>query len=267
MKKNTLIFSLLLTSLSLTAFAYLNWNHTMVDAEKSSCNQSAVFHSNFVSLPGQQGELDLVYKVDNRFIATITRENLLQAKSIVDILPQQATHLREAYRNVRVSLIEPGPTITELGDTEKLSPAQIQLLQSTDYTSNIRITALCKNKNAVMGDLKEDSLAYHLSIIPEKEAAFVNGYEALVDYLKENSKEKTAIIKRDKLQAGKVNFTVTKEGRIANVKLTSTSGYPAVDKTLLDLISNMPGKWNPARNAKGQKVDQELVFFFGLEGC
>jgi hypothetical protein len=33
------------------------------------------------------------------------------------------------------------------------------------------------------------------------------------------------------------------------------------------MITNMPGKWNPATNSKGEKVDQELVFFFGRQGC
>ena len=89
----------------------------------------------------------------------------------------------------------------------------------------------------------------------------------IFDYLKVNSKDKTAIIKRDKLQPGKVRFTVTKEGSISNVKMISTSGYVSVDETLVELIKTIPGKWNPATNAEGEKVDQELIFLFGLEGC
>ena len=108
---------------------------------------------------------------------------------------------------------------------------------------------------------------YYLTVIPEKEAAYASGHDALIAYLKENSKDKTAIIKEDKLQPGKVNFTITKNGTIANVKLTSTSGYTSVDKALIELITYMPEKWDPATNSKREKVDQELVFFFGLAGC
>ena len=32
-------------------------------------------------------------------------------------------------------------------------------------------------------------------------------------------------------------------------------------------LINMPQTWIPATNAKGEKIDQELVFFFGMEGC
>lgn len=54
---------------------------------------------------------------------------------------------------------------------------------------------------------------------------------------------------------------------IAHVKLTETSGYTSVDKGLVELITTMTGKWDPATNSKGESVNQELVFFFGLEGC
>jgi hypothetical protein len=33
------------------------------------------------------------------------------------------------------------------------------------------------------------------------------------------------------------------------------------------LANNLPGKWQPAENAKGEKVDQVLVLSFGIVGC
>ena len=39
------------------------------------------------------------------------------------------------------------------------------------------------------------------------------------------------------------------------------------DKKMIELITNLPGKWAPAENQKGEKVDQELVISFGLMGC
>ncbi|MEL7004495.1 MAG: hypothetical protein AAFN93_17440 [Bacteroidota bacterium] len=60
---------------------------------------------------------------------------------------------------------------------------------------------------------------------------------------------------------------VTKNGTLENVRLTATSGYPSVDELMVELIDSLPAKWNPAENSEGEKVDQELVFFFGLMGC
>ena len=51
------------------------------------------------------------------------------------------------------------------------------------------------------------------------------------------------------------------------VELEESSGYPAIDKTMIELLTNAPGKWKPAKNAKGEKVDQQLVFSFGEVGC
>ena len=44
-------------------------------------------------------------------------------------------------------------------------------------------------------------------------------------------------------------------------------GYPSVDDELIKIITNMPKKWESAANSKGEKVNQEFVFFFGTPGC
>jgi hypothetical protein len=36
---------------------------------------------------------------------------------------------------------------------------------------------------------------------------------------------------------------------------------------MIELISNSPGKWKPAENSVGEKVNQKLVFSFGMMGC
>ncbi len=111
-----------------------------------------------------------------------------------------------------------------------------------------------------------DSTPY-LMIAPEKQAAYVNGMDALIDYLKESNKKNTVIVRRSELKPGKLYFTVNKEGTISNVELISTSGYPYIDKVLTELITNAPGEWEPAENSKGERVDQKLILFFGIVGC
>lgn len=267
MKKSILIFCAVLTTLSLTAFGYVNWNNTIADQKETTCNNTAIFVNDLVKSINKQVVLDLVYNVESRFMTTITKEELHNAKSIIDILPEKATQSKEFYQNSRVSILHDDGDITEVGDSEVLNMAQLALLRSTDYSNNIRVTSICKKKHPFTGALENDSIVYYITIIPEKEAEFTDGHDALIEYLKENSKEKTAIITEDKLQPGKVLFTVTKAGTIADVKLTSTSGYPSIDKELVKIVTNTPEKWEPATNSKGEKVDQEFVFFFGLQGC
>jgi Gram-negative bacterial TonB protein C-terminal len=247
MKKSILIFCTVLSTFSLTAFAYINWSDT-------GTNQKEVT------------DLDLVYNVGSRFGTTITKEELRKATSVLDIVPKEAEGWRKvSFQAVRVAILQDGGEIHEMGDDKELNAAQIRLLQSTDYSTNFYINARSQTVFPYTG--KTEDYAYYFTIVPEKEAEYTSGHDALIAYLKENSKEKTAIIKQDKLQPGKVSFTITKEGTVANVKLSSTSGYPSVDEELIKIITNMPGKWEPAENSKGENVDQELVFFFGTQGC
>ena len=246
MKKNIFIFCTVLIASVLMAFGYKNWN----DAEKP----------------------DLVYNIDSRFMATISKENLHKATSVVDVVPKESEWSKVSFLNMTVAVLQDGGEIHEVGDNEVFNEDQIKLLQSIDYSTHFYLKGRGKRKGAGpdgLKDNKEDEFdfAYYLTVIPEKEAEYTAGYDALITYLKRKSKEATAIIEQDKIQPGRVNFTVTKTGAIENVLLDSSSGYPSVDKKMVGLISNLPKKWNPATNSKGEKVDQELVFFFGVQGC
>lgn len=254
MKKSILIFCTVLTTISLTAFGYISWDDT-------ETNQKEIKNADF----------DLYYHVSNRW-RTMTKEDLKKVTSLLDILHDDGTYIREDYRNVTISVLHNDKDVRdikhfEMGQSEVFNTAQLELLQSAGYSTNLRITALNKRTNTKTGKVENDSLVHYMTIIPEKEAEFVDGFDALIGYLKKNSKEKTAIIREDKIQPGKVFFTVTKKGTIANIKVIDTSGYPSVDKELAKIIKNMPKKWEPATNSKGDKVDQEFVFFFGTPGC
>ncbi len=270
MRKSILIICTTLITFSLTVFGFMNWGNTIIEHKPAptSCNRVTTFEHALANAYQTEVKPDLIYKVESRFLSTITKEELDGAKSIIDIFAKDRTDTKESYKNVRVTVLNDVEEVTEImGTNEILTAEQIELLQSTDYASNIRITAICKQRNPETKELEDDSLVCYKSIVPAKAAEFSNGYDELIKYLKKNSKKETKIIKEDKLKPGKVNFIVTKEGTISNVNLEYTSGYPSVDEVLVKLVKAIPGKWNPATNAKGEKVDQKLVFFFGLEGC
>ena len=272
MKKSILFFCTVLIAFSVMAVGYMNWNNAEVSHGETNYSSAVVYNFDFVNPIKKLPDIDLVYKVDSRFDATITRENLHKAKSVVDIVPKKSEWSKVSFLNMKVAVLQDEGEIIELGENEVLNAAQVRLLQSLDYSNHFYFNGRGKRKGAGPEGLKdldqeEFDFAYYLTVIPEKEAEYAAGFDALISYLKESSKEKTAIIIEEKLKPGRVNFTVTKEGSIANVILDSTCGYPTVDEALLELVRNIPGKWEPATDSKGEKVDQEFVFFFGLEGC
>ena len=102
---------------------------------------------------------------------------------------------------------------------------------------------------------------------PKKQAVYKSGHKALLDYLKENSKDETANVEKNQLKSGIIRFFISEDGQIKNAALESSSGYKAIDEKMIELITNLPENWTPATNASGNKIEQELIFSFGTLGC
>jgi len=266
MKKNIIFFCVALTIFSLTAFGFMKHKNQETKQDVVPKIKKITLNNDTTSTVNKKKAFNLIYNVDSRYIATITKEKLNKATSILDIIPKEAKNWWDtSFQTVTVSVIQEGNDIHETGNNKVLNVAQIKLLNTTDYSTNFYINA--RGNNIQFDTGRVENYAYYFTITPEKEATYINGHNVLINYLKENSKEKTDIIKGDKLKPGKVNFTVSKTGLIKSIKLSSTSGYPSIDKLLIELITKIPGEWEPAENYKGEKVDQEFTFFFGLMGC
>jgi hypothetical protein len=267
MKRSTLIICTVFATLGLSAFGYMNMSNSEAEHQGGSCNAVNDIDNRQVYRSNIKFKDDLFYNVDSRFNTTIAKEDLFRAQSIIDIVPKEVTESIEFYNDNEVTIFIGDEEVKEIGHGDKLNETQMELFQSTDYSTNIRISANFKKRNAYTDFLEDDYMTYYMTIVPENEATYIEGQDALFKYLRENSKETTSTITRDKLKPGKVNFTVTKTGAIEKVKLTSTSGYDFVDEALIELITKIPGEWEPASNTNGINVDQEFVFFFGLQGC
>jgi hypothetical protein len=270
MKKNLIILGLLIGSLSVMAFKFLNSDKV------TSCNQNITpikstlkLGDDFFNLSNILNPKDILYKVESRFLSTISKSDLNNAKTIADLVPKKATESIESYHYSRVSLLDDHIETDRraYAENEVLTPAQINLLQSVGDSDNIYVRSDFIEKDAFSGTLQNKHLTYFVSVVPDQQAEYQEGHNSLIEYLKKNSEEEIKVITKDGLRAGKVQFTVTKDGMIDKVKLTSTSGYSSVDERLVEIIENIPGSWTPGSNKKGENVDQEFVFFFGLMGC
>lgn len=269
MKKRIIVLSTVIAALGLTAFGFIN-STNVVTAEETTAIKEKITPETALEGPVKENNRpDFRYDVSSRYLMTITKEKLQHAKSITDILPQDWTDFIVSYKEISINFIENNEQseYKASGNTELLNAAQLKLLQAAEYSTNVLIRADYLEKHKESGNLIDNYITPHLTIIPAKQAEYDKGKNALLKYLKENSGEIISTVKKQKLQPGRLNFTVSKNGTISEVELESSSGYPAIDKTMTDLINNMPGKWEPAENAKGEKVDQKLVFFYGVMGC
>ncbi|MFK7783354.1 energy transducer TonB [Psychroserpens sp.] len=254
MKKNTLIFSTALVLVSLLFFSFKNWNSTPI-------NEAQVINK---ELP------DLYYGVGPRF-ATINKTKLDKSTSIYDFLNEGEKNQIDQFESVEIVVIkdERQTAISAFGKHENLTNAQLKLLRSLDYFNHFAIRTHFKGKNKDTGKLEDRFFNPHITIVPDHQATYENGEKALINYFKEKSSEAVSIIRGDNLGAVMLYFTVTKDGLISNIyQKRMSTGYPSIDEKFKQLIKNIPGKWSPAENDKGEKIDQELVFTFGpANGC
>lgn len=269
MKKSILIVWAVITTFSLTAFCFINWNHEnklcLTLPSYGTTNQANTMIGTAI---GNMIDINFDYAVGTRY-APITKGEVDRATSVIDFLPADHVPQIVSFNEVSVFIMdhEKLSETLETGNGATLTSAQLGLLKSCDYSTNFLIRAEYIQKNMVTGEFESSFCNPRRTIVPEKQAAYLPGNEALLDYLKENNKENINLLDNEKLQAAKLYFTVNKMGNISNIYLDKTSGYPMIDNYMMELIKNAPGQWEVAENALGEKVDQELVLSFGILGC
>ena len=268
MRKSILIFCTVLAALALTAFGVMNWNSSTTDQLETTVETDVAMHKIAVKKVNKKIFTDFIYDVGPRF-GPMKKDKLDKATSINAFFNTEELQKMVSLKSLSIIVIidDKQSDIRETGTSAALTEGQLKLIQSFDYTTNFLVRADYQKINKKTGELEDGSSTPHQTIVPEKQAEYVDGEVALIQYLREKSKEAIANVEEDKLQPAKLFFTVTEKGAIENMRLDRPSGYPAVDKTMIELISKAPGKWQPGENVKGEKVSQELVVSFGLMGC
>ncbi|MEJ1221117.1 energy transducer TonB [Sediminicola sp. 1XM1-17] len=268
MKKNNPVLCVSILILGLMAFGFVNRSTSesnkvsIPDNLNLASNQSPSQHMDFRYFA------DYIYDVGTRF-GPIKKEDLNKVTSFSDLIDDDDAKKIVTYKFVEVIVIENDKesNTRESGNSGELTSAQLNLLKRSDYSTNLKIRADVMQKNSHTGELENSYWTPHLTIVPEKQAVYVHGKDALMEFLRENSKVSWVNVVEDKLKSARLYFTVTKNGTIENVALDSSSNFPEVDQRMIELIKQTLGKWHPAVNTKGEKVDQELVLSFGLMGC
>lgn len=270
MKKRIIILSTTLAIISVLIIGFTNLDNTDTPEVNSSNNKNLALDDQNIVAPNLKDIPDLYYGVDARF-APVKKADVHNATTIYDFLNEGEKAQIEHIYSVDVIVVKNNQLseVSAMGTTEQLTDAQVEILKSTDYFSHFTIRTEFKGKNRETGIIENRFFGPHITVVPDKQAVYNDGKESLINYLKDSSKENMKVIKGDDLGAIKISFIVTKNGIVTDVKHDAmTTGYPSIDKKLIELIENIPGKWTPAKNAKGEKMEQELVFTFGpRDGC
>lgn len=268
MKKIAIIFSVVLSIFSLIACKSNQKSEVSSTPIENADSEDIAMNTSLNEKPQPILFEDFIYEVAPRF-NVIKKTDLDKVRSFDDFIGEEHAQRIVSYSSVSVIILngQEKTDIRETGNSGILTPAQIKLLQSSDYSTNILVSAYYQEKNPETGQVEEQHWTPYLTIIPEVQASYAGGMDKLKKILKDQSAGARKGVDPEKLRPAKLFFTVTKNGKIENVQLDRTSGYPRVDKAMIELISTTQKDWKPAQNTKGEKVDQELVVSFGLLGC
>lgn len=245
MKKNILILSTIISSIGFLAFGCMSFTE-----------------------PAEQEKSDFMFRIESRDFETVSLENLSKATSAVDIVLKPADWSRHPVQTMKVTIFENDKEITAIGDGLTFTEEQKKLLGSLDYSDSFNLRAQCMGKNPDAEEMEEYEMNKPFTVIPEKPAVYPGGIEAIFSYLRDECGEEISATQLDKLDPGFIVFTINTSGQIEEAEHLISSGYSEIDNKLVELMMRLPQSWEPAKNSKGEKVEQELALRFGdLSGC
>lgn len=267
-KQNLIVFGMLIV-LILGAISLFNGNTGTTSNEITPSQDIAAVETNQNMVTKEFKVFnDFIYDIGPRFGA-IKKSEIDKITSIEGFLDDEVMQNMATLKSTSLILVldDKPSEIRFHGKTATLNKEQLDFLKSSKHSTNFGMRVEYEEKDHQSGYTFDSYREPYLTIVPEQQAVYSDGKDALKLFLKESCQTVLEGVDPEKLKPAKLYFTVTKEGNIENIKLDRDSGYPDVDKKMIELINNTPGTWKPAKNLKGKTVNQELVVSFGLMGC
>ena len=241
----------------------------MIADKEPSCTKAVSSSDDLVQTKPEMNKTNIALAVGSRFGTTLSKEDLKDVKEFLDFFTWNVNLDIVSYKSMTVNIIDDNgkPIRSISGNSEKLNKEQLELLQSIDYSTNLMVRADFIEKNEETGNLEDGYSTPHITIVPETLASYADGWDEIIFYLRAHTKTEAVLVNESLLEPGKLYFTIAKDGSVTNVYVGSSSGYPALDTKMINLINNMPAPWKPAKDANGETVEQKLVISFGNVGC
>lgn len=192
----------------------------------------------------------------------ISEEKLKNAQTISDVIENYPSNWITAYNSVTVATTVNSKTIEAIGPDDKLTIEQKEIFKTA---TNILLVVQYQKENN-QNEIQNRQMNVALIVTPKIEAEYIDGYDKMISYLKENSLNKINDKNFSHLPQPSISFVINAQGDVENVKLEATSRDKEVDVLLIKKVQNMP-KWKPATNKEGINIKQEFMLNVGMDGC
>ncbi len=242
-----------------------NRNH---HADQKTIVKFESYNENFGIGKSKDVSEDLRYEVRGMYSRAIEKEKLSEAKVISDIISDYPINWITDYISIEILGTCNGEFMTAIGPNAVLTDEQKNILSKADMASDVVINVKYTYKVPIDNIIEKNTMHVLMTVVPDKQAEYIGGYDQLINYLKEKSIYQFSETDPKKFRQVVVRFTVNEEGKTIDVKIPNASVTSKAEQLLIDVINNMP-QWKPAENAQGTKVKQEFELIVGnnVGGC
>ncbi len=225
------------------------------------------FASPLLSLSQSQIADDLHFEVNRNYPPlSINKENLVKAKSLIDLNPRYDSSWVKEYISVEIKAFRGGVHMNALSKDDILSDDQKYIMKMADPGTAISLKVIYMPENKLSNNVSKE-MQFTFILQPDKEASYLEGQEGLRKYIQENAIAHIpdGIFGTYDLVA--ILFVVDEQGRVIDPRVHASSQDNATDELLLNVIANMPN-WTPAQYSNGKKTTQEFALTIGnMENC
>ncbi|MEQ9062681.1 MAG: hypothetical protein RIE58_00780 [Vicingaceae bacterium] len=204
-----------------------------------------------------------VYGNDDRFI---TKSDLAKATTLEDLMSNYPSNWIHQYESVWVKTTFGDKKVSLMSKDEKLSDEQRSLLNESSIGSFYDIVINFERKDDITGEITHERINMNLTVVPEIQADFPLGYEKLIAYFQDNSRERLGGIEVDDFTSLYVSFIIGPDGKAKDITVNRTCNHPEIDELILKLIREMP-VWTSAKDANRNPVNQRFELVYGWPGC
>jgi TonB family protein len=209
----------------------------------------------------------LFYEVRATHNRAVSARSLHSAKTMSDFCVGFPKNWITQYVSTEVVLTNGNKTERTIGKNDSLTNQQQQILKTAVLDSEIDVVVRFMAENPVSHYVSMRTMEISMTVTPQEEASFGEGYPKLSSYLYENAVRKITPADSASFQDVKILFTVSEDGSVANIRLLGTSGKPESDALIMETLRTMP-KWNPAKDDQGKAVKQSFQFTVTTkQGC
>lgn len=211
-------------------------------------------------------ERELYYDVKPNYIRPLTKEKIKDAKLLSDLIEGYPTNWISSYVVTEILTISDGNTVTTKGKNEVLTAQQKKTLATTEIGSEVAFNVKYIYNNPITDKNEDKEIHVEMTLAPDIEAEYIEGNEKLINYFKENTKDKVSKSLFKGMEMARFGFIIDEKGKAINAKVKNSTGDNIADKVIIDLINKMPN-WKPAKDLTGKSVQQEFEFSVGKGGC